>query len=75
MLDYLRVHWYDENYLANQVVDQINLNYAVIFMRLADHLALSGQKDEANYWQNFALYLAKKADDKNLIKFIESKNK
>ena len=74
MLDYLRLSWYDEDYSANRMIDQINLNYAVIFMRLADHLALSGQADEANYWRDFALYLAQKANDKNLIQFIESKH-
>ncbi|NOX90152.1 MAG: hypothetical protein GXO77_14125 [Calditrichaeota bacterium] len=72
-LDYLKNNWYDEQYLANASIDQINLNYVIVFMKLAEHLNLSGQKDDADYWKNFALRLAKKAGNEKLIEYINSK--
>ncbi len=72
-LDYLRVSWYDEDYLANESINQLNLNYAVVFKRLADHQKLSGLNEQADYWQNFALYLARKAKDQNFVNFLEGK--
>ena len=47
-LDYLQYDWYEENYLATQVVKRLNNNYVAPMLILAEHYFRSGDRDEAD---------------------------
>jgi hypothetical protein len=72
-LDYLQYDWYQEHHLSSQVITYLNANYVVPFMKLAEHLYLSGDKAEANRLKQRALSLAKNAKIKELITFVTEK--
>ena len=71
-LDYLQHSWYTEDYLAKKSMDMLNLNYAVIFSTLVDHLYLSGQIEQANHWKELALSLARKGGNQKLVRYLNS---
>ena len=71
-LDYLKHSWYTEDYLAKKSMDMLNLNYAVIFSTLVDHLYLSGQIEQANRWKELALSLARKGGNQKLVRYLNS---
>ncbi len=71
-LDYLQHSWYTEDYLAKKSMDMLNLNYAVIFSTLVDHLYLSGQIEQVNRWKELALSLARKGGNQKLVRYLNS---
>ena len=73
-LDYLKYDWYDEKYTGIRLMAQINMNYAIPMIMLAEHYKTSGQDFEAEKWKKQALEIAKEAGKKEQIeKYIEEK--
>jgi len=73
-LDYLDYDWYSEQYLANSLLDNLHVNYIVIYLKLAEDLHESGKSKEAVRWKNQALKLAKKANNEQFIEHISELN-
>jgi hypothetical protein len=73
-LDYLNYNWYHENHLSAQLITYLNANYVMPFIKLAEHLYLSGDKLEAHRLKQMALNLAQKANIAELINLIKEKN-
>ena len=73
-LDYLSNDWNNENNISAPLIDYMNANYVMPFMKLAEHLYLSGDEQEAVYLKKVALNLAQKVNINELITFIKSKN-
>lgn len=69
-LDYLDYDWYSEQYLATSLLDNLHVNYVVVFLKLAEDLHESGNSEEAEEWKNKALRLAKKANNEQFVKHI-----
>jgi hypothetical protein len=70
-LDYLEYNWYNEDHISKILMDQYNLNYILSFMELAKTCYLRDEFESAKYWQDKALLLAERTDDKDLIRKIE----
>lgn len=70
-LDYLEYNWYNEDNVSHSLIDQLNLNYLPAFMELAKWYYLKDGPESAKYWQGKAMLLAKRRDDKDLIKKIK----
>ena len=70
-LDYLENDWYNEDHISQTLIDRYNLNYIPAFMELAKFYHLNDEIDSAKYWQDKAMLLAKRTDDKDLIRKIE----
>ena len=73
-LDYLDYDWYSEQYLVTPWLQHLNLNYVVIYLKLAEFLHDSGKSAEAEEWKNKALLLAQKAGNKEFINHIHELN-
>ena len=69
-LDYLNYDWYGEKYLVNEGLDQLHLNYVVVFLKLAEYYHLKGVPDLATRWKRLSIKLAKKAENESFIKHI-----
>jgi len=69
-LDYLEYDWYNEQHITQSLVDRLNLNYIPAFMELSEMYYSSGKVESAKYWKDKAIFLAEKANDKDLIKKI-----
>jgi len=69
-LDYLEYNWYYEDHISQPLIDQYNLNYIPAFMELAKWYFSKGEIESAKYWQDKAIRLAKRVDDKDLIRKI-----
>ncbi len=69
-LDYLEYDWYSESYLINSGLDQLHVNYVVLFLKLAEDFHNSENPKAAQKWKQKALYLAKKADNQEFIEHI-----
>lgn len=72
-LDYLKYDWYDESYLAKDIITTMNTNYVVPMIMLAEHYMTSGEDDRAEEWKGMALVLAQRSGKKGLIEEIEKK--
>lgn len=72
-LDHLKFDWYRENMLGYRSMNRLNMNYVVPMIMLAEHYTGSGEKTRANEWYEFALSLAKKAENSKAIEEIQSK--
>ena len=73
-LDYLEYDWYNEQHISQSMMDRYNLNYIPAFMEFAKIHYSTGEFESANFWKNKAIFLAKKANDEDLIKKIEEEN-
>lgn len=71
-LDYLEYNWYSENHVSQTLIDQYNLNYIPAFMELAKWYYSKDEFDSAKYWQDKAMLLAVRINDKDLIRKIEA---
>ena len=69
-LDYLDYDWYNENYLANEGLNDLHVNYVVFFLKYAEDLHQKGENVEAQRWKDKSLFLAKKASNENFVKHI-----
>jgi hypothetical protein len=72
-LDYLKYDWYDDSYLAKDIIAHMNLNYIAPMIMLAEHYSTSGEDKKAQDWKDFALLLAFKAGKKEMAEEIEEK--
>lgn len=72
-LDYLKNDWYDDSYLAKDLIAHMNLNYIAPMIMLAEHYKTGGEGRKAQEWKNSALDLARKAGKKEMIEEIEKK--
>ncbi len=70
-LDYLKYDWYDDSYLAKDLIAHMNLNYIAPIIMLAEHYNTSGEDKEAQEWKGLALLLAFKAGNEEMVKEIE----
>jgi len=73
-LDYLKYDWYDESYLAKDIITHMNLNYVAPMIMLAEHYKTSGEDKRAQEWKNWSLDLARKAGKKEMVEEIEKKD-
>jgi len=73
-LDYLEYNWYNEQHVTQAMMDRFNLNYVPAFRELSRMYYSSGEIESAKYWKDKAIFLAKKANDEDLIKKLEEKN-
>lgn len=73
-LDYLEYDWYNEQHISQSMMDRYNLNYIPAFMEFAKMHYSNGEFESAKFWKNKAIFLAKKANDEDLIKKIEEEN-
>lgn len=72
-LDYLSFDWYQEAHLQKGLMPRLNLNYAVIMVMLAEHLKLSGEREQALKWRDLAIELARQANQQQMINEIKKK--
>jgi len=72
-LDYLKYDWYDDSYLAKDLIAHMNLNYIAPMIMLAEHYNTSGEHKKAQDWKGLALLLAFKAGKKEMAEEIEEK--
>ena len=72
-LDNLKYDWYREKIQGHKMMDRLNMNYVVPMIMLAEHYTSSGEKARAKEWLEFALSLAKKAENSNAIEEIQLK--
>jgi hypothetical protein len=73
-LDYLKYDWYDDSYLAKDLIAHMNLNYIAPMIMLAEHYKAGGEDKQAQNWKNFAIELARKAGKKEMVEEIEKKD-
>lgn len=73
-LDYLKYDWYDDSYLAKDLIAHMNLNYIAPMIMLAEHYNTSGEDRKTQDWKGFALLLAFKAGNKEIVGEIEKKD-
>ena len=72
-LDYLKYDWYDEGYLAKDIIARMNTNYIAPMIMLAEHYMTSGEDVRAEEWKGMALVIALKSGKRELIEEIEKK--
>jgi hypothetical protein len=72
-LDYLRYDWYDESYLAKDIIAHMNLNYIAPMVMLAEHYQTAGEDKKFQDWKGFAVMLAFKAGNEEMADEIEKK--
>ena len=72
-LDYLKYDWYDDSYLATNIITHMNTNYVAPMIMLAEHYKTSGEDKKAQEWKDFALEIARKSGKKGLIEEIQKK--
>jgi hypothetical protein len=73
LLDYLKYDWYDDSYLAKDLIAHMNLNYIAPMIMLAEHYNTSGEDKKAEDWKGFALLLAFRAGKNEMVEEIEKK--
>jgi len=73
-LDYLDFDWYGDKYLVNDILDDLNINYTVLFLKMAEGLKERGDLAEAVVWKDKALQLAKRAGNEEFIEHINTLN-
>jgi len=69
-LDYLEYDWYSEQYMVSSILDNLHVNYVVVFLKMAEDMHESKRFEEAEIWKNKALRLAKKANNKQFVDHI-----
>jgi tetratricopeptide (TPR) repeat protein len=69
-LDYLDYDWYSNQYLVTSLLDNLHVNYVVVFLKLAENLHESGKSAEAIKWKDKALKLATKANNEQFLRHI-----
>ncbi|MEJ2536868.1 MAG: hypothetical protein P8048_07425 [Calditrichia bacterium] len=73
-LNYLAYDWYSEDYLATSLMPQLNMNYVVSMVMLAEHYKDSGETNRSLKWKEQALQIAKKAgNEKELQEELQNK--
>lgn len=72
-LDYLKFDWYNENQLGIKNMYNLNVNYVVPMILLAEHYKESGQTGKQQEWKDWAVYLAKKAGKTEILDEIKKK--
>ena len=69
-LDALEHNWYQENNITRELMNGLNVNYVVLFTKLATYLKDHDQREYAKIWKNRALSLADRAKNQSLIDHI-----
>ncbi len=72
-LDYLKYDWYNENQLGIANMHNLNVNYVVPMIILAEHYKESGQINKQKEWKDMAVLLAEKAGKTEVIDEIKKK--
>ncbi|MBN2091228.1 hypothetical protein JW964_16570 [candidate division KSB1 bacterium] len=73
-LDYLQNDWYNENYPAESIVNQLNMNYLSSMVFLAEHFKNSGEAEQSKKWISLVNLLAEKAGKKeNIADYLKSR--
>jgi hypothetical protein len=73
LLDYLKYDWYDDSYLAKDIIAHMNLNYIAPMIMLAEHYNTCDEDKKAEDWKGFALLLAFRAGKNEMAEEIEKK--
>jgi hypothetical protein len=73
LLDYLKYDWYDDSYLAKDIIAHMNLNYIAPMVMLAEHYNTCDETKKAEDWKGFALLLAFRAGKDEMADEIEKK--
>ena len=72
-LDYLKYDWYNENQLGVSMMHNMNMNYMVPMIMLAEHYKETGQTDKKDMWRDLAISLVKKAGKTEVLEEIKKK--
>ena len=72
-LDHLKFDWYNENQLGINNMHNLNMNYVVPMIMLAEHYKESGEINKQNDWKNMAIVLAEKAGKTEVLDEIKKK--
>lgn len=72
-LDYLKYDWYNESQLGISMMHNMNLNYMVPMVMLAEHYKESGQTDKKDVWRDMAISLVKKTGKTEVLDEIKKK--
>jgi hypothetical protein len=72
-LDYLEYDWYDESYLAKDIIATMNTNYIAPIIMLAEHYMTSGEEERAEEWKDLVFVLALRSGKQGLTEEIEKK--
>ena len=72
-LDYLRYDWYNENQLGIGMMHNMNMNYVVPMIMLAEHYKESGQLNKKEEWRDLAIELVQKAGKLEVLDEIKKK--
>jgi hypothetical protein len=72
-LDYLTYDWYDESYLAKDIIATMNTNYVAPMIMLAEHYMTSSEDEKAEEWKDLVFVIALRSGKKGLTEEIEKK--
>jgi hypothetical protein len=70
-LDYLKYDWYDDSYLAKDIIAHMNTNYIAGMIMLAEHYKASGEDSRSQEWKDFALVVARRCGKSEMVEEIE----
>jgi hypothetical protein len=70
-LDYLKYDWYDDSYLAKDIVAHLNTNYIAPMIMLAEHYKTADDNGRAEQWKDFAVEVATKSGKEGMVEEIE----
>jgi hypothetical protein len=72
-LDHLKFDWYNENQLGIGMMHNMNMNYVVPMIMLAEHYKESGQLNKKEEWRDLAIELVQKAGKLEVLDEIKKK--
>jgi hypothetical protein len=72
-LDYLKHDWYDQTFLAKDIIAHMNTNYIAGMIMLAEHYKASGEESKAKEWKDFAILVATNSGLPEMIEEIEKR--
>ncbi len=75
-MDYLDNNWYTENHISDATVKRaININYIPAIIMLSDHYKLSKDEHKAQNWLNLAKNIAENSGNKQIIEYLQRRDK
>ena len=72
-LDHLKFDWYNENQMGIGMMNNMNMNYVVPMIMLAEHYKESGELSKKDEWRDLAISLSEKAGKTEVLDEIKKK--
>ena len=72
-LDHLKFDWYNENQMGISMMNNMNMNYVVPMIMLAEHYKESGELSKSDEWRDLAISLSEKAGKTEVLDEIKKK--